>query len=306
MLNHLQSSTGLGLPSIVPIAKGSSIPLSWAQERLWFVHHLAGETSAYTMGFTVRLRGNLNVLALEQAFAEIIKRHETLRTRFGIKDDKPVQIIDNYTSFNLPIANLENVASPIQEVIKLAKAEISKPFDLANDSVLRVKLWQVAAQEYVLAFAVHHIAADGWSMGVLISELSAYYGGIAALPVGMTAATPVTLPELPIQYADFAVWQRQWLTNEVLERQLNYWKQKLTGAPPLLELPTDRPRPAIQSFRGGIERLKLDIQLTQQLKQLSQETGTTLFMTLLAGFVVLLSRYSGQTDVVVGSPIANR
>jgi amino acid adenylation domain-containing protein len=297
--NQLQTGSGLMLPAILPVDRGTNIPLSWAQERLWFVNHLSGSSTAYTIDFTVRLLGNLNVKALEKAFGEIVQRHEPLRTRFEIKDNKPVQTIAPTMTITLPVVDLQNVPDPWKQVEALATEEACKPFDLATGPVLRVRLWQVAPEEYVLLFAIHHIAADGWSMGVLINELSAYYRAI------VTGST-FDLPELPIQYADFAVWQRQWLTDGVLERQLNYWKQQLTGAPPLLELPTDRPRPAIQSFTGGTERLQLDIKLTQQLKKLSQESGSTLFMTLLAGFVVLMSRYSGQTDIVVGSPIANR
>ncbi|MBG1265934.1 non-ribosomal peptide synthase/polyketide synthase [Nostoc sp. WHI] len=297
--SQLETGSNLTVTPIVPVSRNADIPLSWAQERLWFVNQLEGESGAYTIDLALRLVGQLNVKALEQAFAAIVQRHEPLRTRFGIKDNKPVQVIDPYTTFTLPVVDLQNLPDPIKRVEQLVAEEACKPFDLANGSVLRVKLWQVAQDEYVLAFAIHHIAADGWSLGVLISELSAYYRAIAT-------GNPITLPELPIQYADFAVWQRQWLINEVLERQLSYWKQQLTGAPPLLELPTDRLRPAIQTFRGGTERLQLDANLTQQLKKLSQESGSTLFMTLLAGFVALMSRYSGQTDLVVGSPIANR
>ncbi|MEH1824947.1 MAG: non-ribosomal peptide synthase/polyketide synthase [Nostoc sp.] len=299
ILAELETGLGLAVPAIAPVSTRLDIPLSWAQERLWFVNQLEGESGAYTIDFTLRLMGNLNVKALEQAFGEIVQRHEVLRTRFAIKDDKPVQVIAPHLTITLPVVDLQNVPDPEKQVEQLATVEVCKPFDLANGPVLRVKLWQVATDEYVLVFAIHHIAADGWSIGVLISELSALYRSIAT-------GSSAVLPELPIQYADFAVWQRQWLTNQVLERQLNYWKQQLKGAPPLLELPTDRPRPAVQTFRGGTERLKLDGLLTQQLKKLSQESGTTLFMTLLAGFVVLLSRYSGQTDLVVGSPIANR
>ncbi|MEI2579470.1 non-ribosomal peptide synthase/polyketide synthase [Scytonema sp. PRP1] len=296
---QLETGSSLTVTPILPVSRNADIPLSWAQERLWFVNHLEGESGAYTIDLALRLVGQLNVKALEQAFAAIVQRHEPLRTRFGIKDNKPVQVIDPYTTFTLPVVDLQNLPDPTKQVEQLVAEEACKPFDLANGSVLRVKLWQVAQDEYVLAFAIHHIAADGWSLGVFISELSAYYRAIAT-------GNPIMLPELPIQYADFAVWQRQWLINEVLERQLSYWKQQLAGAPPLLELPTDRPRPAIQTFRGGTERLQLDANLTQQLKKLSQESGSTLFMTLLAGFVVLMSRYSGQTDLVVGSPIANR
>jgi amino acid adenylation domain-containing protein len=299
IVDQLQTGSGLAVPAILPIDRDRDIPLSWAQERLWFVNQLEGESGAYTIDFTVRLLGNLNISALEQAFGEIVQRHEPLRTRFEIKDNKPVQAITPTMTITLPVVDLQNLPDPWKQVQALATEEACKPFDLATGPVLRVRLWQLAPSEYVLLFAIHHIAADGWSMGVLINELSAYYRAI------VTGST-VDLPELPVQYADFAVWQRQWLTDRVLERQLNYWKQKLTGAPPLLELPTDRPRPAIQTFRGGTERLQLSGKLTQQLKKLSQESGSTLFMTLLAGFVVLLSRYSGQTDIVVGSPIANR
>ncbi len=299
ILEQLETGLSLTIGAIVPVSRDTDIPLSWAQERLWFVNQLEGESGAYIIDFTVRLVGNLNIKALEQAFREIVQRHEPLRTRFEIKDNKPIQAIAPSINLTLPVVDLQNVPDPWQQVAALTTAEASKPFDLANGLVLRVMLWQVAHDEYVLLFAIHHIAADGWSMGVLIGELNAYYRAIVT-------GSSVALPELPIQYADFAVWQRQWLINQVLERQLSYWKQQLAGAPPLLELPTDRPRPAIQTFRGGTERLQLDSKLTQQLKKLSQESGSTLFMTLLAGFAVLMSRYSGQTDIVVGSPIANR
>ncbi|MDB9541878.1 amino acid adenylation domain-containing protein, partial [Microcystis aeruginosa CS-1036] len=299
ILKELQTGLGLKLPSIVPVNREYDIPLSWAQERLWFVNQLEGESGAYTIDLTMRLRGNLNIKALEKAFQAIIQRHEPLRTQFKLKDNKPIQAIDPNVTFTLPVVNLQNLSHSEQQVKNLLLAAASEPFDLESGSVLRVKLWQVKTEEYVLLLAIHHIAADGWSIGVLVDELSVYYRSFCT-------GTKADLPDLSIQYADFAVWQRQWLTNEVLDRQLSYWKQQLTGVPLLHQLPTDRPRPAIQSFRGGTERLQLDSQLTQQLKKLSQESGSTLFMTLLAGFAVLLSRYSQQTDVVIGSPIANR
>ncbi|MFO0165964.1 MAG: amino acid adenylation domain-containing protein, partial [Microcystis sp.] len=299
ILKELQTGLGLKLPSIVPVNREDDIPLSWAQERLWFVNQLEGESGAYTIDLTMRLRGNLNVKALEKAFQAIIQRHEPLRTQFKLKDNKPIQAIDSNVTFTLPVVNLQNLSHSEQQVKNLLLAAASEPFDLESGSILRVKLWQVKTEEYVLLLAIHHIAADGWSIGVLVDELSVYYRSFCT-------GTKADLPDLSIQYADFALWQRQWLTNEVLDRQLSYWKQQLTGIPLLHQLPTDRPRPAIQSFRGGTERLQLDSQLTQQLKKLSQESGSTLFMTLLAGFAVLLSRYSQQTDVVIGSPIANR
>ncbi|WP_395649265.1 non-ribosomal peptide synthase/polyketide synthase [Planktothrix agardhii] len=294
ILKELQTGLGLKLPAIVPLNRQDDIPLSWAQERLWFVNQLEGESGAYTIDLTMRLLGNLNVKALEKAFQAIIQRHEPLRTQFKLKDNKPIQAIASSINFTLPVVQ----SQPLQ-VEQLLTEAASEPFDLANGSVLRVKLWQVGADEYVLLLAIHHIAADGWSLGVLIDELSAYYRSFST-------GTKADLPTLPIQYADFALWQRQWLTNEVLERQLSYWKQQLKGIPLLHQLKGDRPRPAIQTFRGGTEKLQLDSKLTQQLKKLSQESGSTLFMTLLAGFAVLLSRYSGQTDLVIGSPIANR
>ncbi|REJ55603.1 MAG: amino acid adenylation domain-containing protein [Microcystis aeruginosa DA14] len=299
ILKELQTGLGLKLPSIVPVNREDDIPLSWAQERLWFVNQLEGESGAYTIDLTMRLRGNLNIKALEKAFQAIIQRHEPLRTQFKLKDNKPIQAIDPNVTFTLPVVNLQNLSHSEQQVKNLLLAAASEPFDLESGSILRVKLWQVKTEEYVLLLAIHHIAADGWSIGVLVDELSVYYRSFCT-------GTKADLPDLSIQYADFALWQRQWLTNEVLDRQLSYWKQQLTGVPLLHQLPTDRPRPAIQSFRGGTERLQLDSQLTQQLKKLSQESSSTLFMTLLAGFAVLLSRYSQQTDVVIGSPIANR
>ncbi|MBN3951615.1 MAG: amino acid adenylation domain-containing protein [Nostoc sp. NMS7] len=297
--SELQTGSSLVLPAILPVSTRLDIPLSWAQERLWFLHHLEGESGAYTIPFAVSLEGNLNVKALQGAIEGIVRRHEVLRTRFEIKDDKPVQVIDPNINITLPVVERQNVADPWKQVEQLAIKEACKPFDLARDPMLRVKMWQVAQQEYVLLLVIHHIAADGWSIGLLIRELSAHYRAIST-------GNPVELPELSVQYADFTVWQRQWLTNQVLERQLSYWKQELAGAPPLLELPTDRPRPVIQTFQGGIERFQLDASLTSALRQISQESGSTLFMTLLAAFVVLMSRYSGQKDLVVGSPIANR
>ena len=299
ILAQLQTSSGLTVPAIVPVSSRQDIPLSWAQERLWFVHQLEGESGAYTMSFTVGLVGDLNIKALEQAFQSIVQRHEVLRTRFEIKNNLPVQVIVPNMTITLPVVDLQQVSDPWKQVKELAIKEAAKPFDLAHGSVLRVMLWQVSPQEYVLLVAIHHIAADGWSMGIFIRDLSAYYQS------SLTDSS-VELPELSVQYADFTIWQRQWLTDQILERQLNYWMQQLAGAPPLLALPTDRSRPAVQTFRGGTQRLQLNGLLTQQLKKLSQESGTTLYMTLLAGFVVLMSRYSGQKDLVVGSPIANR
>ncbi len=297
--HQLQAGAGLKLPPIAPVSRDADIPLSWAQERLWFVNQLEGDSGAYTIDLNLRLRGNLDLKAFEQAFQAIVQRHEPLRTQFKLKDSKPIQAIAPESQFTLPIVDLQNFADTGQQLKLMVAEAVSEPFDLANGSVLRVKLWQVARDEYVLLLAIHHIAADGWSMGVLVNELSAHYRAYAM-------DSPLELPELKVQYADFALWQRQWLTTEVLERQLNYWKEQLTGAPPLLELPTDRPRPAIQTFQGGTELISLKSKLTQKLQQIGRESGATLFMVLLASFAVLLSRYSEQDDLVIASPIANR
>ncbi|HBK21421.1 MAG TPA: non-ribosomal peptide synthetase, partial [Planktothrix sp. UBA10369] len=286
-------------PALISVSRDTNIPLSFAQTRLWFVNKLEGESAAYTIDRTLRLQGNLNIKALEQTFQALIQRHEPLRTQFKVKNNQPIQVITPNVNFQLPVVNLQNLSNPQQQIQHLLAETASEPFDLDNGSVLRVKLWQVKKDEYILLIAIHHIAADGWSLEVFIRELSTYYHSFCT---GISA----DLPPLSIQYADFAIWQRQWLTSEVLERQINYWKQKLAGVPLLHQLPSDRPRPPIQSFRGGTELFHLDRDLLEQLKQLSQRQGCTLFMTLLAGFAVLLSRYSGQTDLVIGSPIANR
>ncbi|WP_353931426.1 non-ribosomal peptide synthase/polyketide synthase [Okeanomitos corallinicola TIOX110] len=299
ILEQLQTNSGFTLPAITPVPSRENIPLSWAQERLWFVHQLEGDSGAYTMSFSVGLTGDVNVKALEQAFQAIVQRHEVLRTRFEVEDNSPVQVIVPDMSITLPVVDIQQIADPWQKVKELAIAEVAQPFNLAHDAVIRVKLWQLSPQEYLLLVAIHHIAADGWSLGIFIQDLSAYYRAIAT-------NSPVELPDLTVQYADFTVWQRQWLTDQTLDRQLNYWMQQLTDAPPILALPTDRSRPAIQTFNGSTQPIQLDPDLTQKLKKLSQKFGTTLYMTLMAGFVILMSRYSGQKDLVIGSPIANR
>jgi amino acid adenylation domain-containing protein len=242
------------------------------------------------------LSGPLQVEALKQALRTIIQRHESLRNSFQTVDGVPVQVIDPHPVWELTMVNL---AGKETEAEKLAYRESQTPFDLTKSPLLRVTLLKLQPEKHILLINMHHIISDGWSIGVFIRELSHLYGAFVA-------GKEATLPTLPIQYADFAVWQRQWLQGKVLGTQLEYWKQQLADAPPLLELPTDRPRPAIQTFQGKTERFWLDSKLTQELKALSQQSGCTLFMTLLAAFAVVLSRYSGQTDIVIGSAIANR
>ncbi|MDZ8263788.1 amino acid adenylation domain-containing protein [Nostoc sp. ChiQUE01b] len=295
-----QVKTSHQLP-IQRVPRDGELPLSFAQQRLWFLHQLSPDSRSYNMLLILRLDGSLNIVALEQSMGELVCRHEVLRTTFPTVDGKPVQRIAPPTALTLPVYDLQALSAKEQtdRIRQMANSQASQPFDLAVGPLIQLTLLQLNTQEYVLLLKMHHIIYDGWSLNIFFGELSIAY---AAFIQGL----PNPLAQLPIQYADFAFWQRQWLTGEVLERQLNYWQQQLAGAPGLLELPTDKPRPPMQTFRGGVKRFRLDRDLTQRLKQLSQKSDATLFMTLLAAFLVLLCRYSGQSDIVVGSPIANR
>ncbi|MEB3214888.1 MAG: condensation domain-containing protein [Nostocales cyanobacterium 94392] len=276
-------------------------PLSSAQERLWFLNQLEGESATYNMPCAIRITGNLNINTLEKAFSEIIRRHEILRTNFRFIDDKPVQIIHSEFRLEIPVIDLQRLSVLEREtqVAQLVKNAAETIFDLENSSLLRLKILQLSPSEFILIFAMHHIISDGWSIDILMEELSIIYQAFYREKLS-------PLPELPIQYADFAAWQKQYLTRDKLAAQLNYWKQQLQDSPKLLELPIDRPRPAVQTFRGETQIVGLDIQLKEKLIALSQESGTTLFMTLQAAFATLLYRYSGQSDILIGSPIANR
>jgi len=286
---------------IIPGSRDQDLPLSFAQQRLWFLQQLSPDSHSYNLLEALRLEGNLNLLALEQSLSELIRRHEILRTTFPMVEGQPIQRIAPPSPVSLPLEDLQGLSKNEQteHLQEIAIAFSLKPFNLAKESLVQFKLIKLGSQEYVLLLKMHHIIYDGWSLSIFFDELSQLY---AAFVQGL----PSPLAKLSIQYADFAVWQRQWLTGEVLERQLNYWQKQLQDAPTILELPTDYPRPPIPSFRGDGQVFRLNQDLTQRLKRLSQESGATLFMTLLAAFFVLISRYSGQLDVLVGSPIANR
>jgi len=276
--------------------------LSFAQQRLWFLTQLdLGSTAAYNIPAAVRLKGVLDVGVLEISLNKIVSRHEALRTTFTQAEGQPVQAIAPSLTLVLPIVDLQELpeAKREAEVHRLVRKEAQRSFNLENDPLLRVTLLRLGEAEHVVLFTMHHIISDGWSMGVLIKELVTLY---EAFSTGL----PSPLPELPIQYADFAVWQRQWLQGEVRSSQLAYWKEQLNGATTLLALPTDRPRPAVQSFHGGRQTWALSLDLSQALMNLSQQQGVTLFMTLLAAFQTLLYRYTRQDDICVGTPIANR
>ncbi|WP_445300994.1 amino acid adenylation domain-containing protein [Microcoleus sp. C2D2] len=278
-----------------------AFPTSFAQQRLWFLDQFEPGNPFYNLPAAVLLKGRLNVVVLELSFKEIVRRHEALRTTFATVDGQPMQVVGENFNFGLQVLDLQQLAeTERQEKVKqLAAEEASKPFDLTKGPLLRASLLQLDAEEYVLLLTLHHIIFDGWSIGVFIQELAALY---EAFSIGK----PSPLPELSIQYADFAIWQREWLAGDRLQTQLNYWKKQLSGAPPLLELPADRPRPPVQTYRGAKESFLIPRTLRSALKKLSRQENATLFMTLLAAFKTLLYRYTGQADIPVGSPIANR
>jgi amino acid adenylation domain-containing protein len=282
-------------------AEGGAVPLSFAQQRLWFLQRLEPESPAYNMTRAWRLTGMLDTEALRRSFETIVMRHETLRTTLAEGADTPVQEIRPGTAFPLPLTDLTAlpIAEREPEARRLAEHAAGLPFDLARDPVLRARVIRLAGHEHVLLLTQHHVAADAWSMGVLYRELSTLYHGYAT-------GAPASLPDLPIQYADFSIWQRRRMESELWQRQLAYWVRQLQGAPPLLELPSDRPRPAVSSYRGAEAIVTLPRDLHEALQALSRREGVTLFMTLLAGFKLLLARWSGQSDIVVGAPIAGR
>jgi amino acid adenylation domain-containing protein/thioester reductase-like protein len=299
---------GLQAPLIQPVGRdfasansysSRNLPLSFAQERLWFLDQLMPENPFYNVIEAVRLAGSLNAIALEQSLNEIIKRHETLRTIFTTVDGQPVQVIQDSYNCKLSVVNLQRVPKTEREalVLQLATKEAQQLFDLTKGPLLRFTLLQLDEQEYILLLNLHHILCDDWSLGVLFEELTDLYQAFST-------GKPSPLPELGIQYADFAIWQRQWL-EEVQPKQLAYWQQQLAELPSL-QLPTDRPRPAVPTYRGALQSVVLPKTLTAALKALSQQEGVTLYMTLLAAFQTLLFRYTSSEDIPVGSAIANR
>jgi amino acid adenylation domain-containing protein/thioester reductase-like protein len=302
LLQLMQKKSNVTQTTIKPQSRASNtFPLSYAQQRLWFLNQFEANSSVYNLSFPVRLTGSLNVTVFEQSLKEIVRRHEALRTTFVTVEGQPVQAIAPTVTLALPVVDLQELSEVEREakVLKLANEEAQQPFDLTQGPLLRTTLLELGEMEHVMLFTMHHIVSDGWSMGVLIRELAALYKAF-------NSGQPSPLPELPIQYADFAVWQQQWLQGEVLNAQLNYWRQQLGSPPPVVRLPTDRPRPAVETFRGATKSFSLPTNLTEEIKSLSRHEGVTLFMTLLAAFKTLLYRYTEQGDILVGSPIANR
>lgn len=275
-------------------------PLSFAQERLWILCQLE-PNAAYNIPLAFRIHGQLNQEILEQCLNEIIRRHEALRTRFDIVQGRAVQIIDPFAPLKIQLEDL-TFFDPLERqarAMNICREDARLLFDLKEGSAMRVKLFRLDTKDHILSLNIHHVASDGWSMGVFISELSSLY-------VAFSQGRPSPLPELPVRYADFAAWQRQWLQGKVLEKQLTYWKKQLHGAPALLDLPADRPRPPFQSYNGALISGQLPEPLVKALKALSRAEGSTLFMALLAAFQTLLHRYTGSEDILVGTPVAGR
>ncbi len=288
-------------PAIPRRPAATSAPLSFSQQRLWFLDRYEPGSSLYNLASALRLRGNLNKEALEQSLDEIVRRHEALRTTFSIAGAEPVQIIAPSLKVSLTLIDLTVAPEKEKEeqVRSVAKNEALRPFDLALGPLFRAALIRVAEDDHVLVLAMHHIVSDGWSMGVLYRELGALYGAFFR-------SRPSPLAEVAIHYADYAAWQLEGLRGPGLESQLSYWKEQLRGSLPVLDLPADYPRAPVQSYRGARHSFNLSEELTHGLKELSQKEGVTLFMTLLAAFQALLHRYTSRDDIVVGSPIANR
>src|SRR5438094_630468 len=285
--------------AVCPSSDTFAFPVSSGQQRLWFLERFQPGSSLYNIPIAVRMEGPLDATLLSQAINQIIRRHEILRTRFELHNGQPVQIVAPSMTLNVPVADLGSLprANRQTEAMRLASEEAQRPFDLSRLPLARVNLLRLSATEHILLLTVHHIIFDGWSLTVFFRELAAIYERLRA-------GKPADLPELPIQYADFAVWQQGRL--KLLERDLAWWKRHLSGPLPILELPTDRPRAAVQTYRGAVESAVFPSDLSLPLQELGQRQDATLFMTLLAAFQTLLYRYTGQEEVLVGSPVAGR
>lgn len=313
-LKTADTVSGLTPPPVERYSRDTDLPLSFAQQRLWFLNQFETGNSdynistSYNMPAAIRIKGALDTKALKKAFQKLVERHESLRTSFLIDDGRATQVIREPSDWFMDIRDLSHLGYEEREaeVIRLAEDEATRSFDLLLGPInrarrirlMRTRLLRTSAEEHVLLLTMHHIISDGWSLGILIDEAAELYGAV------IEGREPV-LPELKIQYVDYAQWQRDWMDGPVFNHQINYWKEQLAGVP-VLELPTDRPRPPTQTFNGAYEQVKITSELTKQLNELSHSQGATLFMTLMAAFNALLYRYSGQTDICVGTPIANR
>ncbi|AFZ11266.1 amino acid adenylation domain protein [Crinalium epipsammum PCC 9333] len=297
MISSLETPTDIN--NLIDAEEVFVLPVSFSQQRLWFLDQLESGNAFYNQSNAVKLTGKVDVVALEKSFNALVERHEILRTTFVKVDDQPMQVIRPNLTLPMSVIDLRGVVEIDSEVERLAVEHARYIFDLTKAPLLKTTLLQVGDEEYVLLITMQHIISDGWSKGIFIKEIAAFYKAFST-------GKPAFLPELSIQYADYALWQRDRIKGELLEKHLNYWKNQLQDATPLLELPTDRPRPPIQTYQGAVETLALPKTLTDALKNLSRQKNVTLFMTLIAAFKTLLYRYTGQYDILVGSPIANR
>ncbi len=291
-----------GQPISRRMSTGNALPpASFAQEGLWFLNQLEPDSAAYNVPLTVRLNGALNIEALEKSLREVVSRHESLRTTFRVESGSLVQIIAPLASLKLPLVDLSGLteAQREAEATKLALQDAQRSFDLSTEPLIRATILRLSEEDHFALIAMHHIISDAWSMSLFIQEVAALYEPFAR-------GVPALLPEPPIQFADYAFWQREQLQGQALESQLAYWMDQLRNPPPVTELPTDRPRPSTHSDKGTRRFIKLSKELTSALKELSRSEDATLYMALLAAFQVLLHSYSGQEDILIGSPIANR
>ncbi len=297
----IKSGDGSLIPPMTRAPRDAALPMSFAQQRLWFLNQLEPDAPIYNDPSCVRLTGYLDVEALGKTFSEIVRRHEVLRTSFCLQNGSPVQVIAPAQELPFPIIDLSELSEQEREAeaARLMPIEASRLFDLAKGPMFRVSLVRLSERAHVVFLTMHHIITDGWSAGIIVRE-------IATLYEAFSQGKPSPLPELPLQYADFGRWQREWLQGEALAAQVAYWKQKLGGAPELLDLPTDRPRPPARSLRGEQQTAIINNELYEGLRSLSRAQGATLFMTLLAAFKTLLYRYSDQSDLCIGTPIAGR
>ncbi|MEP6932459.1 MAG: amino acid adenylation domain-containing protein [Nitrospirota bacterium] len=288
-------------PAMLPVPRSGPIPLSFAQQRLWILAQLDPDSAAYNIPIALRVLGPLDTVALQQSFDEVVRRHEVLRTTFKAINGEPIQVITPSLIIPLPVVDLQHVSEHDRQAaaVRLATAEAQRPFDLQYGPLLRINALRLNPDEHVLLLTLHHIVSDAWSAHVLVREVTALYSAFIE-------GRPLPLSDLPIQYADFSQWQHAWLSGSVLERELGYWKDVLSGELPILHLPTDRPRPVIQSSHGAIETLVLTSEISAAGKELSRRTSATIYMTLLTAWYLLLFRYTGQKDLIIGTPIANR
>jgi acyl carrier protein len=296
-----KAEEGLIIPPITRGLRNDDLPLSFAQQRLWFVDQLESGSAFYNIPAAVRLDGPLNTEALEQSLNEIVRRHESLRTTFSDSGGPPVQIIAPSLNLALPVFDLRDLSEDerASKTRELITEEFWRPFDLTRGPLMRASLLRVNEQEHILAVCMHHIVSDGWSIGVFIDEMARLYGAYSE-----GKASP--LPELTIQYGDYALWQRQWLKGEVLETEIGYWKKQLEGAPAAIDLKTDRVRPEVQTYEGRSESIEIGEEAVSRLKEVGGQQSATMYMVMAAAMEALMYRYSGQEDIVIGTPVANR